>query len=278
MGLKSNFSDLSKYQKLPIGVFDSGVGGLTVLKALREVLPDEDFIYLGDTARLPYGTKSSQTVLQYAVSCAHLLKKRGIKLLVVACNTVASVALDALATDFSPIPVVSVIVPGAQAACDYSQKNHITVLATEGTVQSHAYKNVIHLIKPDAVVEERACSLLVSLAEEGWTQGPLIEAIIARIIHPELTCDTLILGCTHFPVLKSAIQNVVGSQVTIIDSAHTTAQSVNALLLQHNLKNSNKVGHCHFMATDNVKRFKKMASIFLEADIQDTDMELVDVL
>lgn len=273
--------DLSEHQHLPIGVFDSGVGGLTVLKALQAKCPYEHFIYLGDTARLPYGTKSADTVIHYAVSCAELLKKRGIKLLVIACNTATSVALEALIEDFYPIPVVGVIQPGALAACQASLNHCITVLATEGTVRSHAYREAIHEIKADAMVTEHSCALMVSLAEEGWTKGPLVEAIIAELIQPTLSSqsDTLVLGCTHFPVLKEAIQQVVGERMTIIDSAHTIAQSVNDLLIRHQLSTPNRSvsGHCHFLATDNLQRFKKMASIFLEAPIEDEQIELVDI-
>lgn len=261
---------------LPIGVFDSGVGGLTVLKALKEQLPNEHFIYLGDTARLPYGTKSPDTIIQYATACAYVLKKRGIKLLVIACNTAASVAIEALTKEFYPIPVVGVIGPGALAACQSSKTHHVTVLATEGTVRSHAYKLAIQKIKPHIFVEERSCSLLVSLAEEGWINGPLVEAIIAQLIHPELVSDTLVLGCTHFPVFKGAIQNVIGPQIKIVDSAYTTAQTVGELLIKLNLLGSH-LGHCHFMATDNIERFKKIAHIFLEAPIKEGAMELVDI-
>lgn len=264
------------HQSLPIGVFDSGVGGLTVLKALREQLPNEHFIYLGDTARLPYGTKSPDTIIQYAMACAYVLKKRGIKLLVVACNTAASVALEALTKELYPIPVVGVIGPGALAACQSSKANHITVLATEGTVQSHAYQRAIQKIKPSIFVEERSCSLLVSLAEEGWINGPLVEAIIAQLIHPELVSDTLVLGCTHFPVFKSIIQNVIGQTIKIVDSAHTTAQAVGELLIESNLLGSHS-GHCHFMATDNIERFKKIARIFLEEPVGEGTIELVDI-
>lgn len=268
--------NLADYKHLPIGVFDSGVGGLTVLKALKDRLPHEDFIYLGDTARLPYGTKSADTVMQYALSCAQVLKKRGIKLLVVACNTAASVALEALTKAFYPIPVVGVIGPGALAACEVSQSNHVTVLATEGTVRSHAYQLAIHQIKPQMFVEERSCSLLVSLAEEGWVNGPLVEAIIARLIHPELVCDTLVLGCTHFPVFKHAIQNVIGSDIQIVDSAYTTAQAVERVLIDLKLMGEQK-GKCHFIATDNLERFQKIAGVFLKTPVENKDIELVDI-
>lgn len=272
--------DLSQYPLLPIGVFDSGVGGLTVLKALQERCPDEHFIYLGDTARLPYGTKSAETVIHYAASCAHLLKKRGIKLLVVACNTATSVALEALIADFYPIPVVGVIQPGALAACEVSKQGGITILATEGTVRAHAYQQAIHEINPNTLVREQACSLLVSLAEEGWTTGSLVEAIILELIQPilSLDSDTIILGCTHFPVLKEAIQNVVGHNINIIDSAQTIAESVSKILSTYQLVTSQKgTGHTHFLATDNLERFKKMASFFLKVPIQDNQIELVDI-
>src|SRR5262245_27370969 len=163
--------------ELPIGVFDSGVGGLTVLRAIRHAMPAESAIYLGDTARVPYGTKSSESVVRYALQAADLLVERGIKLLVVACNTASAVALDALRERLRPLPVLGVIEPGAAAVAAASANGHFLVLATEATVQGHAYARALHARRPDAVVEEIACSLFVALAEEGWTDGPVADAI-----------------------------------------------------------------------------------------------------
>ena len=224
---------------LPIGVFDSGVGGLTVLRALRQRLPGEQFIYLGDTARLPYGTKSADSVLRYSIQAAEFLVNQGIKYLVIACNTASSVAVEPLRDRFAPMPVIGVIEPGSIAGCAASRSGHIAVLATEGTVRGGAYQRAIARLKPDARVVAQACSLFVALAEEGWTDGAIAEAIAHRYVDelfrndPQI--DTLLLGCTHFPVLASALRAVIGSTVTIVDSAETTARAVQAELQDRGL-------------------------------------------
>ena len=211
----------------PIGVFDSGVGGLTVLRALRAAMPGENFIYLGDTARLPYGTKSAETVVRYSLQCASALIERGIRCLVVACNTVSASALDALRRHHPNLPVIGVIEPGARAAVSSSISQHIAVIATEGTIAGDAYKTAIHRCNPSARVTSRACSLFVSMAEEGWTEGPIAEAVARRYLDPIFQTsdapDTLVLGCTHFPVLAAAIRSALPPHVNMIDSAATTA-------------------------------------------------------
>jgi glutamate racemase len=217
----------------PIGVFDSGVGGLTVLRALLRELPHEDFVYLGDTARLPYGTKSPGSIRQYSLQAARLLHQQGVKCLVVACNTASAVALDALTQEFAPVPVLGVLEPGAAAACRATREGHIAVLATESTVRGGAYQQAIARRLPGATVIARACPLFVAFAEEGWLEGPVVDAVIQRYLDdifvagaPSAHPDTLLLGCTHFPVLAPAIAGVVGSAVTIVDSAATTAVSL----------------------------------------------------
>jgi len=169
-------------RELPIGIFDSGVGGLTVLRAVRERLPRERFLYLGDTARLPYGTKSAESVRRYSLQAADLLLNRGIKYLLVACNTASAVALDALRERYAPLPVMGVIDPGAEAACAASRSRQIAVVATEGTIRGGAYQRSINARMPDALVVGRACSLFVALAEEGWTDGPIVEAVARRYL------------------------------------------------------------------------------------------------
>ncbi len=179
---------------LPIGVFDSGVGGLTVLRALLDRLPGEDFVYLGDTARLPYGTKSPGSIRQYSLQAARLLHERGVKCLVVACNTASAIALDALTHEFDPVPVIGVLEPGAAAACLATRAGRIAVLATESTVRGGAYQAAITRRRPDAIVSARACPLFVALAEEGWTDGPIVEGVIHRYLDERLRrrCS----GCT----------------------------------------------------------------------------------
>jgi glutamate racemase len=228
----------------PIGVFDSGVGGLTVLRALRAQLPHEDFVYLGDTARLPYGTKSPQTVVRYSLQCAAALVARGIRCLVVACNTASASSLQALRMHYPELPVIGVIEPGAQAAIEASESQCIAVIATEGTIQGGAYEAAIHRLNPAAQVRSLACSLFVAMAEEGWTQGAIAEAVARRYLQPlfdgsaapesqmvsggvpRRVADTLVLGCTHFPVLAEPIRAVLPPQVRIVDSAGTTAAAV----------------------------------------------------
>jgi len=268
--------------RLPIGVFDSGIGGLTVLRALRRELPEESFIYLGDTARLPYGTKSAATVLRYSQQASELLVARGIKCLVIACNTAAAVSVEALTARFAPLPVVGVIVPGAAAGCEASRTGHIAVLATEGTVRGGAYQRAISKLRPSANVVARACSLFVALAEEGWTEGPIVEATAHRYLDGLLSADpridTLLLGCTHFPVLVSALRNVVGPSIDIVDSADTTAAAMRRLLPQRLPAGAVEVGRrVTLLATDAPERFAQVGARFLGEPISATDIELVDV-
>jgi glutamate racemase len=269
---------------LPIGVFDSGVGGLTVLRAIRRAMPAESALYLGDTARVPYGTKSSESVVRYALQAADLLVERGIKLLVVACNTASAVALDALRERLRPLPVLGVIEPGAAAAAKASVNGHFLVLATEATVQGRAYARALHARRADAVVEEIACSLFVALAEEGWTDGPVADAIAETYLgsarhHPHGTRpDCAILGCTHFPLLAGPIRRAVGESLAIVDSATTTADAVCAALDEAGLgRTTRQAGTLHLMATDNAARFARVGAAFLGTEIETKDVELVDV-
>lgn len=267
----------------PIGVFDSGIGGLTVLRALRAALPAEDFVYLGDTARLPYGTKSGESIVRYSVQAAEALVARDIKCLVVACNTASAVALDALRARFPTLPVIGVLEPGAEAACAASRSARIAVIATEGTVQRGAYQRAIHALRPDARVIAQACSLFVALAEEGWTRGPLVEGIVRAYFEPIFAVpeqehpDCLVLGCTHFPVLKDVMHQVVGDSVTIVDSAETTASAARELLLRKDLAQAGRQGGVHLMATDGRERFARVSSTFFGAGVRPDAVEIVDL-
>lgn len=272
-------------EDLPIGIFDSGVGGLTVLRALQQLLPHEHFLYLGDTARLPYGTKSPQTVKNYALNANEILAGKGIKALVVACNTATAVALDALQERFHDLPVIGVILPGATACLTLPASGPVVVLATESTAKWHAYRNILTELAPERQVIEWPCSLLVALAEEGWCQGALVEQIISRVLSPLLTSlervtpSCVLLGCTHFPVLKSAIQNVMGENIPIVDPAHTVARELFSLLSKQKLlRQSSNAGITRFMATDGIERFAKVAQIFLESAIPIQEVELVTVM
>jgi glutamate racemase len=267
---------------LPIGVFDSGVGGLTVLRALRRRLPGEQFIYLGDTARLPYGTKSSDSVLRYSIQAAEFLVEQGIKYLVIACNTASSVAVEPLRERFAPIPVIGVIEPGSIAGCAASKTGHIAVLATEGTVRGGAYQRAIARSRTDAKVSAQACSLFVALAEEGWTDGAIAEAIAHRYVDElfrgDPSIDTLLLGCTHFPVLADALRAVIGPSIAIVDSAETTANAVHAELVDRGLlQTSASAPPPVLQATDSPERFARVGSRFLGESFDASRVELVDL-
>ena len=266
---------------LPIGVFDSGVGGLTVLRALRAALPAEDFIYLGDTARLPYGTKSAETVVRYSLRATQALAERGVKCLVVACNTASSVALGDLGERFAGLPVIGVLEPGAAAAVQASQRQRVAVVATEGTVRGGAYRRAILALAPTATVTQQACPLFVALAEEGWTDGPVAEAIARRYLEPLFTRadapDTLLLGCTHFPVLGGPIRRVGGEGVAVVDSAETTAAAVARLLTRAGLARSGGTGGVQLLATDGPQRFAAVGAVFFDEPIAPGEVELVDL-
>jgi glutamate racemase len=277
-------SGASPRADLPIGVFDSGVGGLTVLRAIHRLLPGEAAIYLGDTARVPYGTKSGDSVVRYALQAADLLVERGIKLLVVACNTASAIALDALREHLRPLPVLGVIEPGAHAAVGASRNGHFLVLATEATVHRRAYTQALHRLRADAVVEEVACSLFVALAEEGWTDGAIADSVAETYLggarlHPSGTRpDCAILGCTHFPLLLSPIRRAIGEQIRIVDSTTTTAEAVRAALGESDLLCTRRhAGELHFMATDGSERFARVGTAFLGKPITAAQVELVDV-
>jgi len=253
-----------------------------VLRALRQRLPDEQFIYLGDTARLPYGTKSGDSVLRYSIQAAEFLVNQGIKYLVIACNTASSVAVEPLRERFAPMPVIGVIEPGSIAGCAASKSGHIAVLATEGTVRGGAYQRAIARLEPTAQVKAQACSLFVALAEEGWTDGAIAEAIAHRYVdelfRADPRIDTLLLGCTHFPVLASALRAVIGPSITIVDSAETTARAVHAELIDRGLLNTTGPAAPPILqATDSPERFARVGSRFLGESFDASRVELVDI-
>ncbi len=264
----------------PIGVFDSGVGGLTVLRELRRALPSADFIYLGDTARLPYGTKSAATVARYSMQCAAALHARAIRCLVVACNTASASALPALRLRYPRMPVIGVIDAGAAAAVAASEAQRIAVIATEGTIAGGAYQDAIHRLAPRARVTAQACSLFVAMAEEGWTSGPLTEAVAHRYLDPLFrrgeAPDTLVLGCTHFPVLAQAIQAVLPAGVVIVDSAATTAAAVLRQLGDSGSADRG-CGSVTWLATDGAARFARVGSTFFGEALDADAVEIVDL-
>lgn len=253
----------------PIGIFDSGVGGLTVCRELMRRLPAEPLLYLGDTARVPYGTKSAGIVTQYALEAAGFLCEKGVKLLVVACNTASAVALPQLRARFD-VPVLGVIEPGARAAVARGARR-IGVLGTEGTIHSGAYERAIRQIDAEVNVFSVACPLFVPLAEEGWATHPVAEQIAAEYLAPLLRekIDALVLGCTHYPLLIQAIRRVVGSQVEIVDSAASTAGEVAQLLEAQALQAGVFSGRQQFFVTDVPARFRRIGSEFLGATLHD---------
>lgn len=266
----------------PIGVFDSGIGGLTVLKALQQVLPHESYIYLGDTARLPYGTKTGETVARYAVQAATALVRADVKVLVIACNTASAHALDFLQAAFPAIPVIGVIEPGAIVAASLTRSGSIGVMSTESTARTGAYSNAIYKALAAARVTPIACGLMVALVEEGWLEGPIPLEVAKRYLDPVFANadrpDTVILGCTHFPLLRSAIQTAAGSEVTLIDSGAVTAETVSRLLEARSLYADDATApSTRFLATDGVERFAHVARYFLNSSITPAMIELVDI-
>ena len=269
---------------LPIGVFDSGVGGLTVLRAIRAALPHESAVYLGDTARVPYGTKSRDSVLRYSLQASRQLVERGIKLLVVACNTASALSLPELRAELAPLPVLGVVEPGAEAAVAASAAQRHLVLATEATVAQRAYTRSIRALAPRAEVEELACSLFVALAEEGWTDGAVTAAAATAYLGPVAARqdrerpDSVILGCTHFPLLADAIRAALGPEPSIVDSATATARSVAALLKRDGLASRARVrGDLRLLVTDGAARFARLGSRFLGEAFGVGDVEVVDL-
>jgi glutamate racemase len=252
----------------PIGIFDSGVGGLTVFREIARALPHHPLIYLGDSARVPYGTKSADTVTRYTLQAAAHLIDRGIGMLVVACNTATAAALPALQSSLK-IPVIGVVEPGARAAVERT-RGRVGVIATEGTVRSKAYTRAIHNIDPKIEVIESAAPLFVSLAEEGWANTHVAREVAEIYLSPLLDAgiDTLVLGCTHYPILRDTIEHVIGDKVTIVDSAETTAASVLAAIG----KSSNGAAKHTFLVTDAEERFRRIAGEFLECEIEHLEL------
>ena len=255
--------------KTTIGVFDSGFGGLTVLKALLEVIPGADYAYFGDTARLPYGSKSVETVARYAVEAAHFLEGQGAEMLVIACNTATALALDQI-TQAAHVPVVGVVEPGAERAATASRNKKVVVVGTEATVNSHAYLKALQARAVEA--REKACPLLVPLIEEGWIEHPVTEQVAQIYMDEAFTdgfdkADTLVLGCTHYPLIKKVLRKAAPGHVKIVDSAESTAQVV-AGMLKAPAKGSASL---KFFATDSAEKFKRLGTRFLGREIRDVE-------
>ena len=270
----------------PIGVFDSGVGGLTVLRALLDRLPGEDFVYLGDTARLPYGTKSPGSIRQYSLQAARLLHERGVKCLVVACNTASAIALDALTQEFAPVPVIGVLEPGAAAACRATRAGRIAVLATESTVRGGAYQAAIARRRPDAIVTARACPLFVALAEEGWTDGPIVEGVIHRYLDEVFVAGAAAAHPGHARARLHALSRCSRRRCARCSGPRSRSSirrrrrrpRWRTCCEQHGLlRHDQAAGTVTLLATDGPERFARVGAVFLGRPLAPADVEIVDL-
>ena len=261
----------------PIGVFDSGIGGLTVVSALRELLPNESIFYLGDTARVPYGGKSPATVQRYSLEIAAMLLNEKAKTVVVACNTASALALDQL-TQNLPVTVTGVILPGARAAIAATRNGHIGVIGTRATIKSGAYERALRALDPNVHVTARACPLLVPLIEEGWLQSAITDEIIMQYVDPLVQdgIDTLVLGCTHYPLLRGAIARLLGDTITLVDSAQNCAKAVRELLIRENLRApKTNAGRLQVALTDPPDSFLRVAREALQLDVGEVQVREV---
>ncbi|MFN3551263.1 MAG: glutamate racemase [Endomicrobiia bacterium] len=285
-----------KKSELPIGIFDSGLGGLTVVKEIINLLPNEDIIYLGDTARVPYGSKSKETIIKYSIQNTKFLLKHNIKLLVVACNTSSSYAVEKLKKDFKKLHIIEVVTPGAKTALKTTKNYKIGVIGTKATIKSRSYEKIIKKLCKKAKVYMQATPLFVPLIEEGWvdevyknkkyTQKQRInnKNIIKQVAIEYLkslkkqNIDVLVLGCTHYPAIKMILQDIVGNKVKIVDSAVETSKEVKEVLIKNNLLNSKKTGKIKFYVTDDPQSFKIIGSMLLNKKIQNVKKIEVSIL
>lgn len=258
----------------PIGVFDSGVGGLTVAREIMRNLPKEDIVYFGDTARVPYGSKSKDNIIRYSRQIIHFLQTKGVKAIVIACNTASALALDAVKDEFD-IPIIGVVEPGARAALTVTQTKKIGVIGTEATVKSSMYEQIIEKQRPDVSVIAKACPLFVPLVEEGFKKHPVTEEIIDYYLSSfkETDIDALILGCTHYPLLRSKIREYVGEKITLVNPAYETAMDLKQLLQERDMENPDiegDHGFYSFYVSDAADKFKQFANSILPYDIETT--------
>lgn len=264
----------------PIGIFDSGLGGLTVLKEIARLLPYESTVYLGDTARVPYGNKSKDTIVRYSFENARFLLRHHIKLLVIACNTASAFALEEIRSAL-PIPVIGVIEPGAKAATAATRTGRVGIIGTEGTIKSGAYCSAIKALAPDVKTFTQACPMFVPLAEEGWTDNSIAIDTAAMYLAPlkKFGIDTLVLGCTHYPLLKRTIAKVMGPGVKLIDSAEAAAQEVRRTLAENGIANGqNTAPSRRFYVTDSPERFLKVGKTFFGEELNDAELAYLEAL
>jgi glutamate racemase len=263
--------------KRPLGVFDSGIGGLTVAAALRDLMPSESIFYIGDTARVPYGGKSQTTIERYASEITGLLLAERAKIIVVACNTASALAIPKLEEELK-VPVIGVIEPGARAAAAATRKGHVGVIGTRATIYSRAYERAIHAIDPEIRVSSQPCPMLVPLIEEGWLDDTITDQVIRRYLEKLVRAeiDTLVLGCTHYPLLKDAIQRFVGPEITLVDSAHNCAAAVKKLLAAEDLSaDGAQLGKLEVALTDRSDGFLRVAEQALGLQVGDVKLRTV---
>ena len=261
----------------PIGVFDSGTGGLTVVRALRDLLPHEDIFYIGDTARLPYGGKSRQTIERYSIEISGLLLAEGAKMIVVACNTASSLAVPRL-QELLKIPVVGVIAPGARAAVKETRAGNVGVIGTKSTIQSEAYERTIRALNPEIRVTSQACPLLVPLVEEAWLDEEITREVLHRYLDPLIATgiDTLVLGCTHYPLLAGLIEEIAGPGIRLVDSAKNCAVAVRQTLIERGIKSSKRTrGRLNVALTDGSNSFLPTAERVLQLEIDSVETRIV---
>lgn len=259
----------------PIGIFDSGMGGLSVVRAMKRMMPSEQCIYLGDTARVPYGPRSPETVRRYSLEAADNLAASGVKAIIIACNTATVAALDALREAHPDMPVFGVVEPGARAAVQVTRNKHVAVIATAGTIKSGQHAKLMGEMLPGAKTSGIACPLFVNMVEEGWVDGPAVEATAARYLDPVFSVpdkdrpDTLILGCTHFPFLETPLRTVLGPGVTLVDPAELTIRDLEqALAAKDLLREAGKPASCEFRATGDPERFALVGGMVLETPLR----------
>ncbi len=259
---------------MPIGMFDSGVGGLSVAREIMRQLPNEKIVYFGDTARVPYGSKSKDTILRYSRQIIRFLKTKNVKAIVIACNTASAFALEEIKEEID-LPIIGVIKPGAKTAVENTVNKRIGVIGTEGTVKSAIYEEFIHKLDEDVKVYGKACPLFVPLVEEGWLHDEVTDTVVKRYLSElmDKDIDTLIMGCTHYPLLRNTIAKTMGEKVNLVNPAYETAVGLNELLIKHNLKSDADINCCRemydFYVSDAPDKFKKFADSILSFEISD---------
>lgn len=255
----------------PIGVFDSGIGGLTVVREIMRQIPNETIIYFGDTARVPYGSKSKQTIITYSRQIVKFLQTKDVKAIVIACNTASAFALETVAAEVS-IPVIGVVKPGAKVAAETTRNGNIGIIGTEGTINSGIYNTYLSKTNPKVKVYGKACPLFVPLVEEGWLTDPVTVEVAKRYISDlqEYDIDTLVLGCTHYPLIRHTIGSIVGDKVTLVNPAFETARSLKSVLESNGLESTAPAGDHKFYVSDGAEKFQKFANTILPCEVMET--------